>query len=62
MAWGGKAEAQTGAGTRPKSLNQSSKEPGLLTPSSFYFWDHVWGPGSGQSIEEFKFYLSLTGY
>lgn len=44
MIWPGETEAQTGSGTCPESLSQSSKGPGLMTPSSFYFWDHVWAP------------------
>lgn len=60
MIWPGETETQTGSGTCPESLSQSSKEPGLLTPSSFYFWDHVWAPERGQSMQEREFYLSLA--
>lgn len=42
VIWPGETEARIGAGTCPKSLSQFSKEPGLLAPSFFYFWDHVW--------------------
>lgn len=50
-------ETGAGTGTCPKSLSQSSEEPGLLTPTSFYFWDHIWALESSQSIQDFKFYL-----